>query len=235
MAFYFNGAAMNLFPMRRALGAAACLMAIHAAALADDPLWARSQALLLKNKGLVAQTIATKLDTGGFLSTGEGGYETVLQRFDITGRPVRGAKDEATENNPDYKASKLDMALANHFANNPEHLFENASGVTRLADQQVNGETLAVFDVRAEHVLKRTLPVAMRVWVRPDSGAPVKADGMMEVPAPFGPRAPFKVRYTTDSAGRTLPTQVWLEYDYLTTTRNHIKFDHTLSNWKQRP
>ena len=220
----------------RAAGAAACLLAMHTAAQAEDALWARSQALLLKNKGLVAQNIAPKVDTGGGPAVGEGAYETVLQRFDITGRPVRAAKDEATENSSDYKASRLEMALANHFANNPEHLFENASDVARLADQQVDGQTLAVFDVHAQHVLKRSLPVAMRVWVKPDSGAPVKADGMLEVPAPFGPRAPFKVRYTFDSSGKALPAQVWLEYDYMVMgKRNHIKFDHTLSNWKQRP
>ncbi|KQV79095.1 hypothetical protein ASD15_20760 [Massilia sp. Root351] len=222
--------------IRRTAGAATCLLAVHAAAQADDALWARSQALLVKNKGLIAQNIATKVDTGGEPAIGEGRYETVLQRFDITGRPVRAAKDEATDNSSDYKASKLDMALANHFANNPEHLFENASDVTRLADQQVDGQTLAVFDVRAQHVLKRTLPVSMRVWVKPDSGAPVKADGMLEVPAPFGPRAPFKVRYTSDASGKALPAQVWLEYDYVIMgKRNHIKFDQTLSNWKQRP
>ena len=221
--------------IRRAAGAAACLLAMQASA-AEDALWARSQALLLKNKGLVAQNIATKVGTGGEPAVGEGAYETVLQRFDITGRPVRAAKDEATENSSDYKASKLEMALANHFANNPEHLFENASDVTRLADQQVDGQTLAVFDVRAQHVLKRTLPVAMRVWVKPDSGAPVKADGMLEVPAPFGPRAPFKVRYASDASGKALPAQVWLEFDYVIMgKRNHIKFDHTLSNWKPRP
>lgn len=222
--------------IRRAAAAAACMLAMHAFAQTNDPLWARTQALLLKNKGLVARNIATKLDTGGFLSAVEGDYETVLQRFDITGRAVRVAKGETPEDGSEYKALKLEMALANHFANNPEQLFQNESEVTRLADQQVNGETLAVFDMRAEHVLKRTMPVSMRVWVKPDSGAPAKAEGMLEVPAPFGPRAPFKVRYTTDPSGKTLPAQVWLEYDYMAMgKRNHFKFNHTLSNWKQRP
>lgn len=58
---------MTLQSIKRALGAAAAMLAIHAAAPAaapaDDASWVRAQALLLKNKGLVAHQVVTQVGT----------------------------------------------------------------------------------------------------------------------------------------------------------------------------
>lgn len=198
--------------------------------------WDRMQQQLEKNGGVIAYEIASNFELLGD-SVPEGGqYSTRVRRLDQNGMPLRELASEGKASVDAYKMDALSLSLAAYAANRPEGFLSAPTSVVLIGDEQINGESTSVYEVRGR-IGKGNLPVLAKIWVQQKTDVPVKIEGTIEkLPLPGVKNATFLLRYATSETGLVLPSAFQLKYSIsMLFKTGQVTFQQTLSDWKPRP
>lgn len=191
--------------------------------------WEDLQRQLKKNAGLAAHEIAVRAEMPDDSGQRVYQYQAHLQSWDAKGNPIWGLEG-------DYSMAKLDLSLAEHVANRPDTLFEPPAFIQALPDQSIDGQACAVYELKSTFA-NGTRPVAARFWIVRQTGRLEKVEGTMEkVGLPGVKSANFSLHYAADSAGRSLPQKLSVQYTISVFFHSGtVTFVQQFAEWRPKP
>lgn len=212
---------------------AACLgMMASAHADINDKAWTQYVEYSQARPKVVATRMTTSYKMSADESPETGTYKSERAAGASGEKPKWVVVDKGNVSESMQKITTMDMGLAAKVAEHPNDLLEGTTAVERVGTETLGGKEWVI--LKAQTRLKENKrPVVARIWVSPETGQPLKIEGVMEkVPMPMKDMR-FSISYEQAGDATVLPKLVKFHSAFSVMFHSgEMDFAQELSGWK---